>query len=137
MSTKSQSSFEMLLIFMIAITILVPVVIYVSIVQTEYSDSYKISTGQNVVNRLAEAADTIFLQGSGTRISLTLQFPDSISSTSIGNGEISIKITTSGGEKEVYQTTKEPVSGTLPNKSGVFKIRIENKGDFVQISQEL
>lgn len=131
---KAQSSFEMLVTFMVAITLLLPAVVYVISIQSTYADSYKISLAQNVVNKLSEAADTIFLQGTPSKITLTLQFPEGISETEVAGDTIRIRVTTSAGGNDIVQTTKEPVLGSLPETSGVYKIVVENQGGHISIS---
>ena len=135
MSKKSQSSFEMLVTFMIAITILVPTVIYVMVIQSDYADSYRISVSQNVVNKLGEAADSIFLQGTPAKLTLTLQFPDGIKEITVEDDIILITLTTKSGQTEIFRNTKETVTGTLPTTSGIYKIVVENQGDRVSISR--
>lgn len=54
MKICAQSSFEFLLVFMVGIAIITPVILYVIQVQNNYSDSYKIHSAQNVVNKIAE-----------------------------------------------------------------------------------
>ncbi len=133
---KAQSSFEMLVTFMVAITLLLPAVVYVITVQSNYSDSYKLNLAQNVVNKLAEASDTIFLQGEPSKITLTLQFPEGISKTDVSGSSILVRVSTNSGGNDIVKATKEPVTGILPQTSGVYKIIVENKGDSIRICAE-
>jgi hypothetical protein len=134
MKVVCQSSFELLMIFMVGIAILTPIVLYIVSVQNNYSDTYKVNSAQNVVNKIAEAADSIYLQGPGSKILLTLYFPESIEETKVEDSIISIKLLIGPGITEVYQITKEPVQGSLPLTSGFHKITVENEGDYVKIS---
>ncbi len=134
MGKKLQSGFEMLLIFGIGIAILTPAFIYAMTARINYSDTYGTSAAQNVVNKIAEAADSIYLQGEPSRIVLNLYFPEKISETSIADKTIMIKLSISPGITDIYQTTDEDVSGTLPTTSGIHKVTIENKGDYISIS---
>ena len=134
MDRKSQSSFEMLVAFVVAIIILTPVVAHILTLQTNYADSYKVSAAESAVNKLAEAADSIYLQGSPAKITVKLQFPEGIVETRIKNNEILIRLSTSAGITDIFQITKEPVVGSLPIQSGLHKISVESKGDFVKIS---
>ncbi len=133
MIKRAQASFDMLLTFMIGISIIVATIVYVNSAQTEYLSSYKINAAQNTVNKIAEAADTIFLQGNHSKIVMTLYFPDGISETDVGNSTVMLKLITSSGKTDIYQTTKEPVNGNLPTSSGTYKITVENMGDSVSI----
>lgn len=133
MVKRAQASFDMLLTFMIGISIILATILYVNSAQTEYSSSYKINAAQNTVNKIAEAADTIFLQGNHSKIVLTLYFPDGISKASVQDNTVMLKLVTSSGETDIYQTTKENVSGSLPKASGTYKITVENIGENVSI----
>jgi len=133
MIKRAQASFDMLLSFMIGISIIVATIVYVNSAKTEYLTSYKINAAQNTVNKIAEAADTIFLQGNHSKIVMTLYFPDGISGTLVGDNTVMLNMTTSSGKTDVYQTTKENVSGNLPTSSGTYKITVENIGDSVFI----
>jgi uncharacterized protein YjdB len=136
MIKRAQASFDMLLTFMIGISIIVATIVYVNSAQTEYLSSYKINAAQNTVNKIAEAADTIFLQGNRSKIVMTLYFPDGISETSVKNNTVMLKMRTTAGQTDVYQTTKEPIQlglKGLPTSSGTYKITVENIGDSVSI----
>ena len=136
MEKKAQASFDMLLTFMIGISIILVTILYVNSAQTEYSISYRVTAAQNTVNKIAEAADTIFLQGNQSKIVLTLYFPEGISDTDVGDSVdniVMLKMRTSSGVTDIYQTTKEPVDGNLPTSSGIYKISVENMVDYVLI----
>ncbi|MEM5772853.1 MAG: hypothetical protein QXL86_01345 [Candidatus Aenigmatarchaeota archaeon] len=137
MKVFGQSSFELLLTFMIGMAIITPIVLYIIYVQNNYSDSYKVNAAQNVVNKLAEAADSIYLQGPGSKIVLTLYFPQGIEETAVSDKMISIKLSIGPGITEVYQMTKEPVEGSLPTTSGTQRIVVENVGDRVKIYKKM
>jgi len=130
---RAQSSFDMLLTFMIGISIIIATLVYVNSAQTESLTSYNINAAQNTVNKIAEAADTIFLQGNHSKIVLTLSFPDGISQATVGSNTVMLKLRIKSGETDIYQMTKEPVSGSLPTSSGSHRIVVENMGDYVSI----
>jgi len=133
MAKRAQASFDMLLTFMIGISIILATILYVNSAQTEYLSSYKVNAAQNTVNKIAEAADTIFFQGNYSKIVSTLYFPEGISDATVQGNTVMLKLRTSSGETEIYQTTKESVDGRLPTTSGTYKISVENMGNYVSI----
>jgi len=132
---RAQVSFEYLLIFLIAVTMLVPVIIYVNFSRTAYTDSFKISSSKDAVNRIAEAADSVFLQGYPAKMTITVYIPEGVVNQSVGSRTINLKIRTSAGISDVYSTPKTEVNGSLPTSAGNHRLIIENNNTFVNIRE--
>ena len=134
---KCQASFEFMLILIIGITILIPTIAFVSFYQIYYRDAYKISAAQDTVDKLAEAAESIYLQGYPARITLSVYIPEGVTGYHVENRTILFKVRTFSGETHVYSTPNTNVTGSLPTTAGRHQIVIRNEKTYVKISEEV
>lgn len=103
--------------------------------QGEYHDAY------TSVRALASAADSVFSQGEGTvrpvRVVLPVIFNGSRSyigqpswAPSAPQNTISINV----GGTDVFASTRAPLSGSFPNKSGEYTLAVISRGSYVSIN---
>lgn len=135
MKNKGQSSLETLLILMVGITLLIPITNYIRLYQISYRDTYKLSMAKDSTQDLAEAADSIFLQGHPAGITVTINIPEGVKEGIISERTIQLKVKTSSGVNDVFSFTNEDIQGTLPISPGHHKILVKNEGDVVSINE--
>lgn len=133
---KCQASFEFMLIIMIGIAILIPLIAYVSFYQLSYRDAYKIATAKDTVNKLAEAAESVLLQGYPAKITITVYIPEGVTKSYVQERTILLRVRTTSGETDVFSTPKANVTGSLPTEVGYHKIVVQNEKNFVNITGE-
>jgi uncharacterized protein (UPF0333 family) len=131
--SKAQTSFEFLLMVVIGISILVPIIGYVSLYEVSYRDAYKISMAKDAVDKLGEAAESIYIQGYPAKMSLTISVPEGVHSSLVDKETIMFSLSTSSGQTDIYSNPKANVTGTLPIGAGYHKIMISNERTFIKI----
>ena len=75
---KAQAAAEYLVIIAIALTILVPLILYSSQSLISYKEDVKVTTARNVVNKLAESANWVYSQGPPARLTVNVCIPEGV-----------------------------------------------------------
>lgn len=133
---KAQTSFEFLLIIVVGISILIPIVAYVSLYQVSYRDAYKIAMAKDAVDKLGDAAESIYIQGYPAKFSLTVSIPEGVVYSFVGERTVMLKLRTSSGETDVYSSPRANVTGIIPTTSGYHEMVVKNEKTYVNITEE-
>jgi uncharacterized protein (UPF0333 family) len=131
---KAQVSVEYLVIIAIALVILVPLIVYSNTMITNYNEENKIALAKNAVKKLGESADWVYSQGMPARLETEIYFPQGITSNSLINNTIMLKIKTVSGISDIYYNTISPLNGTIPKDSGYYSISFVAFQNYVNIS---
>jgi hypothetical protein len=131
---KGQSAFELMLIFMVGVSLLTPAMLYAMSTRNNYAESYGVTAGQNAVDRVTEAADVVFLQGPPAKIQVTVYIPDNVASSYVGDRTVMLKLRLGGGMTDLYSAAKENVSGAMPTSAGLNIVTVESMGTYVRLS---
>lgn len=126
---RAQSSTEYLLVLGIVLVILVPFIYYGYISSQE---SIRLLQARRAVESLATAADYVYTQGYGSRVTVKLMIPEGIdfnnsyigkpasSASEIPSEEINLRLYTQKGFTDVFKQTQEEVRGNWLNRSGPY-----------------
>ena len=128
---KSQIATELLTIVVIGI-ITTTSLFYLTLYHSSQSTSQILAT--SAVNTIANSADYLYSIGNQSSITLTLKFPEGIVNTSIVNKTIILKLSTSAGITDIFAVTKANLAGSLPNVSGIYRIKLQNIDNLIKIS---
>src|SRR3989304_3741368 len=102
---KAQASAEYFIIVAVALLILAPIILYANQTIASSQEELKISTARNAVDRIGEAADLVYTQGSPAKTTMTIFIPDNVNYTLISNKTVQITLRTSAGRVDVYKET--------------------------------
>ena len=104
-------------------------------------------TARDSVQKLAQAADSVYSQGEGASDVVAITLPGTASfdpdQTYVGkpqNADFaapSTQINVNVGGTDVYATTSEPVHGSFPSAPGVHSMRVYSAGGYVVISPNI
>ena len=130
---KAQAAAEYLVIIAIALTILVPLILYSSQSLISYKEDVKVTTARNVVNKLAESANWVYSQGPPARLTVNVCIPEGVQEISL-NKILMFKMKTSAGITDVYRETIATLNGSIPSKSGCYFISLVAHEDYVNIT---
>ena len=131
---KAQASAEYFIIVAVALLILAPIILYANQTIASSQEELKISTARNAVDRIGEAADLVYTQGSPAKTTMTIFIPDNVNYTLISNKTVQITLRTSAGRVDVYKETNAPLNGSLPNQTGFYPVSITAFNNYVNIS---
>lgn len=130
---KSQVALEYFIIVAIALTIIVPYVIYSNELFIDYRDNNDVMAAKNAVNKIGQSADWVFAQGPPAQISTEVFIPDGVTQTLLVNNTIEFKVRTVSGVSDVFYISTANVTGSLPTTSGYYTVSITATNNSVSI----
>jgi len=116
---KAQVSTEYLVIIGVILVVLIPLFYYAI---HEANDNIRINEAGDVVNTLAQKADTVYALGKGTRDYAWVTIPTGIKNTIVSNTTLQLSFSSLG---DVTAYTRVNVSGNIPSTPGTYRIVIE------------
>lgn len=132
---KAQIAFEFLVIVGIVFAFLIPIWVYISTLETQSSDELNLRFAENSVRRIASAADLVGSQGAPAKAVIEVYIPKLVTNVTINATTVRIRINTAAGLSDVFSTSTNQLNGSLPIEEGSYKVSVEAKSGFVQISQ--
>ena len=131
---KAQIAFEFLVIVGIAFAFLIPIWIYTTTLESQSSDELNLRFAENAARKIASAADLVGSQGEPAKVVTEVQIPALVSNITINATTIRIRLYTASGLTDVSATSTSQLNGTLPTQEGAYKVSVEAKSGYVQVS---
>ncbi|NIO19416.1 MAG: hypothetical protein GTN76_01370 [Candidatus Aenigmarchaeota archaeon] len=132
---RAQTAFEYMVIAIIILAFLTPMWLYVSQVQNESAEGLSLTYAKNAVKKIAENADLVYSQRLGAKVKVGIYIPRGVEEINITGKTVIMRIYSSSGAVDIFETSTADLNGTLPTTSGFHWVMIEAKGDYVQISK--
>jgi uncharacterized protein (UPF0333 family) len=138
-----QTAIEYLMLFSIIFIILAILTSYAQDMTEQNRDEISVSNALIAVNKIAEAADIVYTQGSPSQITLSVYIPEGISSIEFSNNMIIMKINVSSGSSDILASSKAPLCcnitdcsiGCISTDSGTKRIKIKAEEGYVNITE--
>ncbi len=124
-----------MVIAIIILAFLTPMWLYVSQVQNESAEGLSLTYAKNAVKKIAENADLVYSQRLGAKVKVGIYIPRGVEEINITGKTVIMRIYSSSGAVDIFETSTADLNGTLPTTSGFHWVMIEAKGDYVQISK--
>ncbi|MEM7825093.1 MAG: hypothetical protein QXO27_03930 [Candidatus Aenigmatarchaeota archaeon] len=131
---KAQVAIEYITIISIAFIILLPLILYVNDLLSDYNDDTRISLAKNTVKKLGENIDWVYAQGQPAKVSIQIYIPDGITEISLNNKTILFKIKTSAGISDIFYETVPFLNGSVPTTEGYYWVSLVSYENYVNIS---
>lgn len=125
---KGQISIEYLMIIGLILLVTIPLFVYAFV---EVKRSIQMNHAEDAVNTIANAADTVYSLGPGSKKYVWITTPGGVTQTLVNNTEISMKLYIFKGESDVFATTKPIVIGSIPAEKGPHRVAAESLGSGV------
>ncbi|HLD42974.1 MAG TPA: hypothetical protein VJB08_03225 [Candidatus Nanoarchaeia archaeon] len=119
---KAQISFEYIIIAGLVLVMVIPLFFY-SLRETETALSS--NKAGDAVEVLGRTVDTVYSIGPGTRHYVTVDLPKGVTSVSVQNKSVTLKVKQYGGIADVFADTKAPLVGSFPINPGRHTILVE------------
>ncbi|MBI5224670.1 hypothetical protein HY989_02275 [Candidatus Micrarchaeota archaeon] len=132
---KGQAAMEYMVMLGFALAIVLPLWLYVNTTIGESKQNLDVTYAKVAVNKIRDAADSVYVQGPPAQVPLVLDMPDNIASTSINGREIQIKLYSQDGQTDIYAVAQSSLQGTLPTRSGRISILVKAESNFVNITE--
>ena len=128
-----QVAFEYLVVFGVVLLFAVPVWIYVSDLQRQTSNDLYVSYAKTAAEKIASASDLIYSQGQGARIKIKVYIPKNVVNVSIQGHEVIFNLSYETGFTDIFAKSIAPLNGSLPKEEGNYWVKLESKGEYVEI----
>lgn len=135
---RGQVSIEYIMITGLLLLVTIPLFAYAFI---EVNRSVQMNHAEDAVNTLANAADTVYSLGPGSKKYVWITTPGGVTQSCAGlvegsltctnSKEVSMKMYIFGGESDVFAKTKPTVIGSIPTAKGSHRIAVESLGSGV------
>jgi len=131
---KGQSSMEYLILLAFIMGITLVLVLLFQTYSQETMDTIRMKQLDQVARKIIDSAEKVYYLGEPSKITVKANLPANVKSVHIGNKEIYFIVSTAQGDNELVYATKINVTGTIPVNEGIYEIKVESKGNYVQIS---
>lgn len=132
---RAQTAFEYMVIAILILAFLTPIWLYVSQVHNESAEQLSLTYAKNAVKKIVENADLVYSQRLGAKVKVGVYIPSGVEEVNITGNSVIMKVYSSSGVVDIFETSTANLNGTLPATSGFHWVLIEAKGDYVQISK--
>lgn len=138
---KGQTAFEYLMMFSIVLTILTFLTYYAQSMTESNREDIIDSNVVIAVNKITEAADIVYTQGSPSQITLSVYIPENLQSIQFSNKMIDIKVKVGSGISDIVASSKASftVDSLISLDSGTKKIKVAavnvNGESYVNVTQ--
>jgi uncharacterized protein (UPF0333 family) len=146
---RGQTAFEYLLMFSIVLAILLILTYYAQDITESNKEDIISANAVIAVNKIVEAADIVYTQGSPSQITLSIYIPDNVNSIQfVGNDTpcingvshaniIDMKINTGNATNDIWAISKGNFTcdSFIPKDSGTKRIVIKSEGSYVNVTE--
>ncbi|MCW1296417.1 MAG: hypothetical protein OH319_01915 [Candidatus Parvarchaeota archaeon] len=131
---KSQVAIEYMILISLILLLLVPIWIYLMLSRIQLQDDLSISYAKDAVNRIKDAADLVYIQGSPARVKVNIYIPENVHSINFTDRTIIIKLRTSAGLVDIHAETLANITGQLPVQSGYYEVIVKSEVGYVNVT---
>ena len=121
---RGQSAFEYLMLFSFVFAILVFLTNYSQQMTERNREDIILSNAITAVNKIADNANIVYIQGKPTEMTISVYIPEMVSSINISDNRILIKVSISSGVSDIFAVSKATLQGYISPTSGMKKIKI-------------
>jgi hypothetical protein len=133
--TRGQAAMEYMVMLGFAIAIILPLWLYVNSSLSDTKGELDVTYARVAVNKIKDAADSVYVQGPPASIYLDLDMPDNIESTSVSGREVQISLNTQGGLAEIYAVSISNLQGSLPTRPGRIRVLVKSEGNYTNVTE--
>lgn len=122
---KGQAAIEYMIVLGIALTVAMPFVMKAQSSVVDIRSSVSVVQIQDSLNDLDVAVRTVDAAGEPAARTIEVRLPDNIQSTEVRNNSITMIINTPSGEQQLSRTFDADLTGSLPEGSGPYLVRVK------------
>ncbi len=131
---RAQVSIEYIFLVGIIILITVPLFFYGI---SEANNNVRINQADDAISTLANAADTVYSLGPGSRKYVWISIPSGVRYTSVNGSMLLIQLSIFGGSTDVEHYSKAALVGSIPSAKGTYRMSVEAlEAGVVRIGEE-
>lgn len=131
---RGQTAFEYMIMAIFILMFLMPIWVYMTQVQAQAADEFRLSYAKNAVTQIAKKADLIYSQRLGAKIKMEVYIPSGVEYVNITGNEINMRVASMSGPVDVFETSIAQLQGGIPAQEGLYTVVIKAEGDYVNIT---
>ena len=131
---RAQTAFEFMVVAVFVLAFLTPIWVYLSQMQGETNDQFVLSYARNAVTQIAKKADLVYSQRMEARVKIQVYIPAGVQLINISGNEINMRVLSSSGVVDVFDTSIAQLKGSLPTEEGYYWVLIKAEGDYVNVT---
>lgn len=131
---RGQAALEYLVMLGLLLVVLMPVWVYVNSASTQEKLESRVSSAKYAAQRIAEAADAVYVQGPPAKLSIYVNIPDGTKDVFFSEREITFRIASAGGYSDAFAQTLGPMQGNVTTAAGQQKIVVQATDYYVNIT---
>ena len=118
---NGQSSLEFLVVLGLFLVALIPILMYAT---SSTNKDMKVAQMDTTLQNLQAAINTVHALGPGTTEVVTILVPQGVENITFSGNEIQMVTFLFGGRNDFHKSVNPQVSGSLPNLTGVYQVRV-------------
>ncbi|MBU4501735.1 MAG: class III signal peptide-containing protein [Nanoarchaeota archaeon] len=122
---RGQISLEYVMIVGAVLLVTIPLFFYAIY---EANNKIRLNQADDAVNTLANAADTVYSLGPGSKKYVWVSIPNGVESQLVSENEIMLVLSIFGGNSDIHASSKAVVVGSVPTGKGTYRIAVEALG---------
>jgi uncharacterized protein (UPF0333 family) len=126
---RSQAALEYLLAVGVLMLFLLPVWLYITSGLNTNACNVRIAQAETAVNKLKEAADSVYVQGYPARIPVMITLPEGVMNSSVSGRSIELKVEAPGTVTDVFAITMANLTGSIPSSQGNHRVAVAAQKD--------
>ena len=135
---RSQVAVEYLVIMAFVLLILLGIISLNQGLLDSFGNQFRASKARIAVDDLADAADSVYIQGVGAQTRVFISLPKGINTTQISNHTLLLSLDApNSGRNDIYRNLKFQVNGFLPREEGNYWITVRAMSGYVLIGYAL
>jgi hypothetical protein len=133
---KAQISVEYVTIVGFVAAISIPLILIFATYSSQVNEDIISNQANTIASKIVDSAESVYYMGESSKITFTVYMPEKINSISVGHNEVVFYVRKMNGITEVVKYCHIPINGSISSSSGIQKIVVESRGDYVWVSNE-
>lgn len=131
---RGQAALEYLVMLGLLLVVLMPVWVYVNSASTQEKLELRVSSAKYAAQRIAEAADAVYVQGPPAKLSIYVNIPDGTKDVFFSEREITFRVSSAGGDSDAFAQTLGKIQGNVSTRAGQQKIVVQATDYYVNVT---
>lgn len=131
---KAQTGMEYIIMFGFSLLILSAIWIGINYRTSSTEIELQTAYAQNAVDKIAEASDSVYVQGYPARVTIRVVFPKNVESAYLSGNEVTVILNRQGSLVNISATSMAPLFGNLTAYEGIHTVLIKSDDGQVNVT---
>lgn len=134
---KGQSAIELLILVSFFLLFSIPLISMIYLQSNEGAQEASLIQAKQAAREIAEAANSVYVQGNGTNERITVIFPPGLQEIRANGREIVLVVHTSSGNSDVVEMgiADIEIGGAIGTAAGPHALRVKSIGNWIVVTE--